>query len=114
MNSASGTASGVMEILSSSILRYGSLATVPIFKNLLVNATTVLKRSPGKLHRIVVNNFGASSVVVVYDNVAASGTIIATIGSSNEGTFEYGCEFQIGLTAVISGGTASDITVVYD
>ena len=114
VNSASGTTSGVMEVLSTSILRLGALATQPVCVNLAANATTVLKRSPGKLHRIVVNKFGANSVITVYDNTAASGTLIATIGSQNEGSFEYGCEFQIGLTIVIGGGTASDITVVYD
>lgn len=114
VNSASGTASGVIELSGGSILRYGSLSTVPVFKNLNANATTILKRSPGKLHRIVVNKTGASSVVTVYDNTAASGTTIAIINSTLEGAFEYGCEFQIGLTIVISGGTASDITVIYD
>lgn len=114
VNSGSGTTSGVMEILSSSILRLGRETTLPICINLTTNSTTVLKRSPGNLHRITVNNFGAANTITVYDNTAASGTLMATIGSSNEGTFEYNCEFQVGLTIVQSGGTASDITVVYD
>lgn len=114
VNSGSGTTSGVLEILGASILRLGQNTTVPIFSNLTTNATTVLKRSAGNLHRITVNNFGAANTITIYDNTAASGTLIATIGSNNEGTFEYNCEFQIGLTVVQGGGTASDITVVYD
>ncbi len=114
VNSGSGTTSGVLEVFASSILRIGSPSTIPIFANLLANATTVLKRSGGKLHRITVNKFGANSVITVYDNTAASGTLIATISSSVEQGFEYDCEFQDGLTIVIAGGTASDITVVYD
>ena len=114
VNSGSGTTSGILEVFASSILRIGSPSTVPIFANLSANATTVLKRSEGKLHRITVNKFGANSVVTVYDNVAASSPTIATISSGNEQAFEYGGEFQDGLTIVIAGGTASDITVVYD
>lgn len=114
VNSGSGTTSGVLEVFAQSILRIGRPSTIPICVNLSANATTILKRSAGKLHRITVNNFGANSVITVYDNIAAAGTTIATIGSNNEGPFEYGCEFQTGLTIVIGGGTASDITVVYD
>ena len=114
VNSGSGTTSGVLEVFASSILRIGSPTTIPIFVNLSANATTVLKRSEGRLHRITVNEFGANSVITVYDNVAAAGATIATIDSGLEQAFEYGCEFQDGLTIVIAGGTPSDITVVYD
>lgn len=114
VNSGSGTTSGVLEVFASSILRIGSPTTIPLCVNLSANATTVLKRSGGRLHRITVNEFGANSVITVYDNTAAAGTTIATINSSNEAPFEYGCEFQDGLTIVIGGGTASDITVIYD
>jgi hypothetical protein len=114
VNSGSGTTSGVLEVFAASILRIGSPSTVPICVNLSGNATTVLKRSAGKLHRITVNEFGNANVITVYDNIAASGPTIATIDSNREGAFEYGCEFQDGLTIVMGGGTASDISVIYD
>jgi len=114
VNSGSGTTSGVLEVFASSILRIGSPSTVPICSNITTNSTNILKRSSGRLHRITVNDFGNANTITVYDNSAASGVIMATIGSTNEGPFEFDCEFQTGLTIVQSGGTASDITVVYD
>lgn len=114
VNSGSGTTSGVLEVFASSILRIGSPTTIPICVNITANATTVLKRSPGNLHRVTVNTFNASNTAVIYDNTAGSGTTIATINADTELPFEYGCEFQIGLTIVTSGGSAGDITVVYD
>lgn len=73
VNSGSGTTSGVLEVLAASILRLGQNTTVPICSNLTTNTTTVLKMSPGNLHRITVNNFGAANTITVYDNTAAGG-----------------------------------------
>lgn len=114
VNSASGTTSGVLEILASSILRLGDLTTQPISANITTNTTTILKRTPGNLHRIAINEFQSSNTAIVYDNTAGSGAIIARIETSVEGTFEYQTEFLIGLTVVTAGGTAGDLTVVYD
>ncbi len=114
VNSGSGTTSGTLEVFASSILRIGSLATQPVFSNITTNATTVLKLSPGKLHRIIINTFNASNTLVIYDNTAGSGPTIATVNLTVETTLEFGVEFQTGLVVVTSGGTPGDITVVYD
>lgn len=114
VNSASGTSSGVLEVFAASILRIGAESTTPICFHSGANGTNVLKLSPGKLHRIVVNEARTNNVITIYDNTSATGTQIGVINSANEGSFEYQCEFQVGLTVVQGGGTASDITIVYD
>ena len=84
--------------------------------NLAANATTVVKSGSGILHSITINNAGASSnTCTVYDNTAASGTVIATIDTVelNGRTLLYDVRFATGLTIVIGTGTAADITVAY-
>ena len=86
------------------------------FRNIVGAATTVLKTGSGVLQSITVNKPVASSVITVYDNVAASGTKIATITQPtvllySQGTLVYGLWFTSGLTIVTSA--ADDITVVY-
>lgn len=87
------------------------------FRNIVGAATTVVKGYPGKLHRIVNNKKVASGVITIYDNAsAASGTKIGTITNpatllDNSETYEYGCNFNNGLTIVTSA--ADDLTVVF-
>jgi len=55
--------------------------------------------------------------VTIYDNTAASGTVIATLyvpknNAANPFSIEYGCPFSNGLTIVTA--QASNITVVYE
>lgn len=114
LNSGSGTTSGSMEIGAMSILRHGKETTRPQFQNLAANATTTLKRGTGSLHRIILNSAGSGNTITIYDNTAASGTIIATVSPSSAQPLDYDLDFQFGLTIVISGGTPSNITVVYD
>ena len=114
VNSAGGTTSGVMEVFATSMLRIGAETTVPHYVNITTNTTTILKRSAGRLHRVVVNEFNTSNTMTIYDNSAASGAIIGTVSSSTEGPFDYGVEFHTGLTIVTAGGSAGDVTVVYD
>jgi hypothetical protein len=61
------------------------------------------------LHTIVVGTTAAGSITV-YDNTAASGTILAVLKSSiAEGTFTFDVAFSTGLTIVTAA--ASLITV---
>lgn len=75
--------------------------------------TTVVKNAPGTLVRINLN-LQATGTVTIYDNTAASGTVIGVIsmtaGAPVSVTFE--CDFKIGLTLVTSVGSI-DLTVVY-
>jgi len=79
-------------------------------------ATTVVKSGAGRLHRIIYNKAVALSVVTIYDNTAASGTVIAIITMpaallASQWSVEYDVPFATGLTIVTSA--ADDITVVY-
>ena len=89
------------------------------FSNITAAAptTTVVKEGPGLLHSIVFNKLAANGVITIYDNTAASGTVIATITSpatllSNQGTLLYDLEFKTGLT-IVTSTAAQDITVTY-
>jgi len=100
--------SGVLEAME---------AKIPTaFAHIAGAATTVLKSGPGRLFRIIYNKAVALSVVTTYDNVAASGTIIAVITMpavllDSQRSVEYDVPFANGLTIVTSA--ADDITVVY-
>ena len=84
------------------------------FSNLKANATTTIKSGAGKLHSISINTKGITNTVTVYDNTAGSGTTIATIDSTlGQSTLLYDLAFATGLTIVIAGGTAADVTITY-
>lgn len=77
--------------------------------------TTVVRTGSGILHCITFNKPVATGVVTVYDNTAASGTIIATItvpASPIPVTLIYDAAFSTGLTFV-TATAAQDITVTY-
>lgn len=69
-------------------------------------ATTVAKASSGELGYINVTG-GTAGTIIVYDNTAASGTILASFDSTNAlQTYEFGgIRFKIGLTVVTSAAT---------
>lgn len=72
-------------------------------------ATTVAKSGTGVLGTIVLTET-TTGTITVYDNTAASGTIIAAFKASVvEGTYEFNCAFSIGCTVVTTG--ASKLTV---
>lgn len=78
--------------------------------------TTVVKSGSGILKRIIFNKFVALGVATIYDNTAASGTVIGTITLplallSSNGFIDYGLNFSTGLTIVTS--VAFDMTIVY-
>lgn len=77
--------------------------------------TTVVKTGSGVLHSIVFNKPTILSVVTLYDNTAASGTLIGTItipASPIPVTLIYDIAFTTGLT-VVSATAASDFTVTF-
>ena len=79
---------------------------------------TVVKSGAGRLHKICINTPAANAVVTVYDNTAASGTVIAILTqpaallSSGVNCAEYDLAFGTGLT-VNTATAAQDITVTY-
>lgn len=91
------------------------------YSNITTQTTTVVKSGAGFLGGITFNKPQAAGVVTIYDNTAASGTVIATItfpatllsdvtqwGVLGTG----GIKCQNGITVVTSGAT-QDITVLY-
>jgi len=111
---STGASSGVLEVWASSVLRLGKEVTRPTYKNLSANATTVLKTGGGSLQSIVINAFGAGNTITIYDNTSAVAPVIATFVASADGVYTYNLDFQTGLTIVLSGGVASNVTIVYD
>lgn len=85
--------------------------------NLAALATTTIKSGTGYLHAITINTAGATgNTIVVYDNTAASGTIIASInGLTPAGsTLLFDGQFVTGLTVILATGTAADITLSWE
>lgn len=77
--------------------------------------TTAVKTGAGILHTITFNKPVATAVVTVYDNTAASGTVLATItipASPMPVTLTYDAVFATGLT-ITTATAAQDITVTY-
>lgn len=73
--------------------------------------TTVVKSAAGILGSITVSETAAGAITV-YDNTAASGTVIAVLKASvGEQTFNFDVAFTTGLTVVTAG--ASKLTVTY-
>lgn len=75
--------------------------------------TTVVATGTGVLHSITFNKPTATGVVTVYNNTAASGTVLATITTPANPlpvTLIYDISFGIGLT-ITTATAAQDITV---
>lgn len=86
-------------------------------KNIQGNATTTVKSSAGMLHCIQVNTKASGGTATVYDNTAASGTVIAVIDTSLTGsagnTLFYDVAFQTGLTIVTANASTVDLAVAF-
>lgn len=73
--------------------------------------TTTVKTGSGLLHSIVVQG-GTAGTIIVYDNTAGSGTIIASFDSTNAiASYVFDCTFATGLTVVTDAATK--LTVNY-
>lgn len=67
--------------------------------------TTVVKSGSGLLHCITVMG-GTAGTIIVYDNTAASGTILASFDSTNAlATYLFDVIFSIGCTVITSAAT---------
>jgi hypothetical protein len=67
--------------------------------------TTVIRTGSGMLHTIQVQG-GTTGTIIVYDNSAGSGTIIASFDTTNAiGNFYFDCKYSTGLTIVTSAAT---------
>lgn len=83
-------------------------------------ASTVLKSEPGTVHNIIINRNGGvgNTTIVLYDNTAASGTVIfqATIPGTVLDAIPLDIDFNTGLTLSITNGilATQEITVTWE
>jgi len=85
------------------------------YAHITTDATTEVKAGSGVLHSITFNNPTATEVITIYDNTAASGTVIGIITiptSPQPVTLFYDVIFTKGLT-ILTATATSDITVSY-
>lgn len=72
--------------------------------------TTVIKTGAGILHTITVEG-GTAGTIIVYDNTAASGTIIASFASTNAiQTYIFDVAFVTGLTIITAAATQLSVS----
>lgn len=84
------------------------------FVNITTKTTTVVKASAGTLVSVIINKSGSTDTLTIYDNTAASGTLVGIITSPTVGMeFRYLAAMGTGITVVSGGGTAGDYTVTY-
>lgn len=117
-NTASGTTSGVFECWASIIRRLGRNTTQPITGRQVGTGTLVLKRGPGSVHTININTVSNNAVVTLYDNTAASGTVLWASGAMTALTQPFDVnlqdvQFTTGLTLDVTAANATAV-VVYE
>lgn len=111
INENGNTTNNSYEVLFATIVGLGELKTSNQFKYIDGAATTICKYGAGTLKRIAVTD--TSGDITVYDNTAASGTIITVIDpSKTSGTIEYNAPFNNGLTIVTTASTKA--TIIYE
>lgn len=111
---AGNTTSKDMSFVLMSIYRLGKLNTAPTYKQISTATTTICKYGAGMLHKIILNN-PTNNTITVYDNTAASGTVIAIINPGASATpfsLPYDVGFGTGLTIVTAG--TPNLTVIYE
>jgi hypothetical protein len=120
VNSASGTTSGDLDVHAAVIIRLGKATTDPICKVHPTGQTAevVAKYSPGALHKLIISSVTNNAQIVIYDNTAASGTILFDSGAMGAQTqpFELdfgGLPFFTGLTFKVITANAA-LTLVYE
>lgn len=73
--------------------------------------TTTTKTGVGFLHSVTVQG-GTAGTIIIYDNTAASGTILASFDSTNAlASYIFDLSFSVGLTIITSAATK--LTVSY-
>lgn len=118
-NSDGGVANVTLDIRVANIVRLGNLSTQPTSK--FQSGTTaglVLKYGAGNIHGLIVSAIINNSVITLYDNTAASGTVIWASGAMGAQTQPFGLEFHdisfsTGLTLVISAANCN-VLVAYE
>ena len=114
-NTGVGTAETI-EIWVASILTLGKIRTEQLYFYSATAGTYVLKRSQGKITKIILSGSGAN-VITVIDNFTGSTPVIATINGQNN-VPQYvdfggdGCPFFTGLSVTLSQNIGT--TIIYE
>lgn len=113
------TTSVTLSCRVATIRRLGNASTQPISKYQAgTTAALVLKLGAGNLHGIAISGVANNAVATLYDNTAASGTIIFSTGAMGANTVPFAIEmhdlpFSIGLTLAITGANCN-VTTIYE
>lgn len=118
-NSDGGTAAVTLDVRVANIVRLGNLATQSMYK--FQSGTTaglILKYGAGNIHGMIVSAVAQNSAITLYDNTAASGTVIWASGAMGSQVQPFELEFHdipfsIGLTMVIAAAT-SNVLIAYE
>lgn len=75
--------------------------------------TAVLQSAGGAtLEMVTVGKAGdAGSTITLYDNTAGSGTVVAVVSGAAVASPKFDVALTKGLTAVVAGTTAPDVTI---
>jgi hypothetical protein len=104
-----------MYVRVASINRLGEAEAEPSFKYISGAGTTVLKYSPGKLHKLVISDGNPGSTIAIYDGLTAGGVQMALLNTATVSTVasvDFSCPFFTGLTIVVTN--AVNFTVIYE
>lgn len=115
-NTNGNTVNNVISSTSLVISRIGADASSPRYFYISGSTTTLIKSNPGRLHRFLLSDQGTGATsIVIYNNVVASGEIIAQIDTTDiSNVIDLNIEFDVGLTIVTNAGATIKLTVVYD
>lgn len=117
-NSGGSTTNVNAYLAASLVMREGLPNVQPISKMIQgTTAGTTFKIGAGSLHRGIVSNITNNATITIYDNTAASGTVIWASGAMGAQTvpfpLDFGdIEFSVGLTVVIT--TGANLYVAFD
>jgi len=83
--------------------------------NIAVNASTVVKATPGKLNMITVNVVGVGSTVALYNDATApcDTNLVGTVDTTVLREIEFNHSFTVGICALTAGGGAANINLLY-
>lgn len=97
------------------ISRIGANSAIPEPFHIIASGTFVIKNTPARLHRVIINNKGTGAATLqMFNNFEASGEVIGEPSTSDvSGSIEYQIELDEGLT-VVAMGAQIDATVVFD
>jgi len=117
-NTNSGnTVNKTISLRSSTIYRLGKAETAPIWRNINTTAVTasILKRGPGRLHKVCINSSVNSTVVSLYDALSATNpiAIITPTNGTTPFTVDFKLDFYTGLCVTTTPNSAN-VTFIWE